>query len=181
MKTSKEKINDLLQPIELEQLRKEQEYQDKIDEDLLPINEKVITFRDHITKYVTRHTPIRVVHKFKSNLDKTSQEDAERSSMANIFQKVLNGEPTPLGAIKENSQYSEALHYSDSDLTDMHLINQHYKEKYGDNYQQSMMNTLKENDELNDEHQKKIRSENNIADLSEKSIQKPIENPKENE
>ncbi len=178
--TSKEKVNELLQPIELEQLRKEKEYQDKIDTDQLPINENVITFRDSKTKFVTRHTPIRVKHKFKENLDRTSQEDAERSSMANIFQKVLNGEPTPLGSIKENSQYSEAMHYSDSDLTDMHLINEHYKNKYGDNYQQSMFNVLKENDELNAEHQKNIITKDNISDLTEEITKEPLK-PKENE
>lgn len=180
MKTSKEKINDLLQPIELEQMRKEKEYQDKIDNDLLATNEKIIKEISHTKTFRTKHNTIKVTHTFKQNLDMTSQEDAERSSMANIFQKVLNGEPTPLGSIKENSQYSEALHYSDSDLTDMHLINQHYTEKYGDNYQKSYLETMdKINDELNDDIKppiSKVNTKENTPDLSEKNIITPKEN-----
>lgn len=146
----KAKLDEYLRPMELEALRKQEEFEKKVEDGLLPINENIITEVKKTIKYRTRHNPIKQQVKYKQNLDLTIQEDADRFSMHTIFNKVVNGEPTPLGSIKDGLSYSEE-NYSDSDLTDLHVINDYFTDKYGKDLKQVYNDVQQQaNDDLND-------------------------------
>jgi hypothetical protein len=105
------------------------------------VNEREVFEIETPLKFRTRHSRLRIKHKFKEELDRTSQEDAEVYGSNAIYERMLKGEPLPLGAVKDGGQYVEDG-IPEGDLTGLMAQNQENIAQYGENMEQVLNDAI---------------------------------------
>lgn len=136
--------------LDLETLRENQRVKDLVDFDQIPKNEtetKEVKIKK-LNCYTKLHYR-KIINNYKETLDMTDQSDISKT-LESIYQKYVNGDPLPAGVIKKNGVYANS--FTDSDLTDLQLLNEYYTGKYGLNLDEAYEEALRQsNDELNDD------------------------------
>lgn len=121
-------------------------------------NERIMEYIDQELSFRTRHNRMSIEHKFNHKLDLAVQEDAERYSMNNIFNKLQNGEPVPPHAVKESGEYREDIPEID-DLTDALVKAQQNREKFGEDYGEQIQKIVEASQKNDDDKTTTIKEE----------------------
>mgnify|MGYP003958718787 FL=1 len=121
-------------------------------------NERIMEYIDQELSFRTRHNRMSIEHKFNHKLDLAVQEDAERYSMNNIFNKLQNGEPVPPHAVKESGEYREDIPEID-DLTDALVKAQQNREQFGEDYGEQIQKIVEASQKNDDDKTTTIKEE----------------------
>jgi hypothetical protein len=108
------------------------------------LNERVTEELENELSFRTRHNRLSIKHKFNPECDLTVQEDASRFSMANIYQKLVNGEPVMPNVIKQGEYLENGI--PDGDLTDLNVKHQENIEQYGNISEVEKTTTINDED-----------------------------------
>lgn len=163
------RVEKLLSELDMESRRREAEFKKLVEEEKLPVNKVEVTnFTNTLPKVSTQFEHKRkYVHMFKEDLDLTNQDDREVFAQEQIYKKYVRGEQLPPLAIKDGRFVLED--FSDKDLTDLHILNEYYQNKYGSNLQEVLNRLSDDNDDndLNDDNDNQTDSVKDIKEVKE--------------
>lgn len=166
------RVEKLLSELDMESRRREAEFKKLVEEEKLPVNKvKVTSFTNTLPKVSTQFEHKRkYVHTFKEDLDLTNQDDREVFAQEQIYKKYVRGEQLPPIALKEGRYVLED--FSDKDLTDLHILNEYYVNKYGTNLQDVLdrISAVNDDDEQNDDDDKQKEPVKEVAKEPVKNV-----------